>query len=116
MNPFLQIRQLEADLKRKSDLLSEVKVLLKSAAERERRQLADSDELKRKLKLVMSDQIVFAGKFKVQIMIFFFQILEVNPKTPSEALAKELRQTRLTVDRLECEKRELEHRVSTQER
>ena len=47
-----QIRQLEADLKRKSDLLSEVKVLLKSAADRERRQLAESDELKRKLRLV----------------------------------------------------------------
>ena len=39
------------------------------------------------------------------------QILEVNPKTSSEALAKELRQTRLTVDRLECEKKELEHKV-----
>ena len=43
---------MEADLKRKSDLLSEVKVLLKSAAERERRQLGESDELKRKLRLV----------------------------------------------------------------
>ena len=42
-----------------------------------------------------------------------FQILEVNPKTPSEALAKELRQTRLTVDRLECEKKELEHKISS---
>ena len=54
MNGFSdsQIRQLEADLKRKSDLLSEVKVLLKSAADRERRQLAESDELKRKLRLV----------------------------------------------------------------
>ncbi len=85
-----QIRQLEADLKRKSDLLSEVKVLLRSAAERERRQLAESDELKRRFRLV----------------------LEVDPKTPSEALAKELRQTRLTVDRLECEKRELEHKLA----
>ena len=49
-----QIRQLEADLKRKSDLLSEVKVLLKSAAERERRQLAEGEELKRKLRLVLN--------------------------------------------------------------
>ena len=37
----------------------------------------------------------------------------MNPKSPSEALAKELRQTRLTVDRLECEKKELEHKVSS---
>ena len=43
-----------------------------------------------------------------------FQILEVSPKTPSEALAKDLRQTRLTVDRLECEKKELEHKILTQ--
>ena len=92
-------------------MLSEVKVLLKSAAERERRQLADSDELKRKLKLVMLPKLFLAANSKS-----FLQILEVNPKTPSEALAKELRQTRLTVDRLECEKRELEHKVSTQER
>ena len=47
-------------------------------------------------------------------LVALFQILEVNPKTPSEALAKELRQTRLTVDRLECEKKELEHKVSSQ--
>ena len=43
-----------------------------------------------------------------------FQILEVCPKTPSEALAKDLRQTRLTVDRLECEKKELQHKISSQ--
>ena len=49
---------MEADLKRKSDLLSEVKVLLKSAAERERRQLAESDELKRKLRLVCAGAVV----------------------------------------------------------
>lgn len=77
-------------MKRKSDLLAEVKVLLRSAAERERRQIGESDELKRK----------------------FHLILEVDSKTPSEALAKELRQTRLTVDRLECEKKEIAHKLT----
>lgn len=85
------VRQIEADLKRKSDLLSEVKVLLKNAADRERRQLSDLDDLKHKMKI----------------------ILETDPKTPSEILAKELRQTRLTVERLQCEKRELEHQLQT---
>ena len=85
-----EIRKMEADLKRKSDLLAEVKVLLKQAADRERAILASKDELARQLKL----------------------ILEVDPKSPSEALAKELRQARLTIDRLQCEKVELEHNVS----
>ena len=85
-----EIRKMEADLKRKSDLLAEVKVLLKQAADRERAILASKDELARQLKL----------------------ILEVDPKSPSEALAKELRQARLTIDRLQCEKVELEHKVS----
>ncbi|TRY62027.1 hypothetical protein TCAL_01502 [Tigriopus californicus] len=85
------VRQIEADLKRKSDLLSEVKVLLKNAADRERRQLSDLENLKLRMKL----------------------ILETDPKTPSEILAKELRQTRLTVDRLQCEKRELEHQLQS---
>ena len=80
---------MEADLKRKSDLLSEVKVLLKQAADRERSILASKDELSKKLKL----------------------ILDVDPKSPAEALAKELRQSRLTVERLQCEKKELEHKV-----
>ena len=40
-------------------------MLLKSAAERERRQLAESDELKRKLRLVSCDlaEIILGGKF-----------------------------------------------------
>ena len=85
-----EIRKMEADLKRKSDLLAEVKVLLKQAADRERAILASKDELASQLKL----------------------ILEVDPKSPSEALAKELRQARLTIDRLHCEKVELEHKIS----
>ena len=55
------------------------------------------------------DEIILGGKF--ELSFGSSQILEVNPKTSSEALAKELRQTRLTVDRLECEKKELEHKV-----
>ena len=39
----VRMRQMEVDLKRKSDLLSEVKVLLKQAADRERQQ--ESGEL-----------------------------------------------------------------------
>ncbi len=83
------VRRMEADLKRKSDLLTEVKVLLKQAADRERSILASKEELSKKLKL----------------------ILDVDPKSPAEALAKELRQSRLTVERLQCEKKELEHKV-----
>lgn len=86
---LVTMRQMEADLKRKSDLLAEVKVLLKHAAERERGQLAEAEELKKRLRL----------------------ILEVDPKNPSEVLAKELRQIRLTVERLKCEKRELENQI-----
>ena len=38
-------------------------------------------------------------------------LLEISPKDqPAERLAKELRQTRLTVERLECEKKELENK------
>ena len=85
-----EIRKLEADLKRKSDLLTEVKILLKQAADRERSILTAKEELAQKLKL----------------------ILEVDPKSPSEALAKELRQARLTIDRLQNEKKELEHKIS----
>ena len=85
-----EIRKLEADLKRKSDLLTEVKILLKQAADRERSILNAKDELAQKFKL----------------------ILEVDPKSPSEALAKELRQARLTIDRLQNEKKELEHKIS----
>ena len=84
-------RQMEVDLKRKSDLLSEVKVLLKQAADRERAQESEKESLKKKLKI----------------------IIEIDPKTPGEALAKELRQCRLTVDRLTCEKKELEHEILT---
>ena len=82
-------RQMEVDLKRKSDLLSEVKVLLKQAADRERSQEAEKESLKRQLKI----------------------IIDIDPKTPGEALAKELRQCRLTVERLTCEKKELEHEI-----
>ena len=85
-----EIRKMEADLKRKSDLLTEVKVLLKQAADRERAIIAAKEEMSKKLRLVM----------------------EVNPKSPSEHLAKELRQAKLTIDRLECEKKELEHKVT----
>jgi hypothetical protein len=85
-----EIRKMEADLKRKSDLLTEVKILLKRAADREREVLASKEDLSKKLKLV----------------------LEIDPKTPSEALAKELRLTRLTVERLKCEKKEMEHKLA----
>ena len=85
-----EVRKMEADLKRKSDLLTEVKILLKQAADRERAILAAKEDLAHKLKIV----------------------LEVDPKSPSEILAKELRQARLTIDRLQDEKKELEHKVS----
>ena len=81
---------MEVDLKRKSDLLSEVKILLKQATDRERQQEAEKETLKRQLKIVT----------------------DFDPKTPSEALAKELRQARLTIERLDCEKKELEHEIS----
>ncbi len=42
-----QTRQLEEDVKRKSDLLAEVKTLLKKAAEREKSQLEENAELKK---------------------------------------------------------------------
>ena len=42
-------RRLEADLKRKSDLLSEVKVLLGQAAERERSLIAEREDAKTKV-------------------------------------------------------------------
>ena len=87
----VRIRQMEVDLKRKSDLLSEVKVLLKQAADRERQQEIEKETLKRQLKL----------------------ITEIDPKTPSEALAKELRQAKLTIERLACEKKEIEHQLQT---
>ena len=85
------IRKMEADLKRKSDLLSEVKILLKQAAERERAGLAERETLKAQIKT----------------------LLDINPKTPSEALAKELRQARLTIERLACEKKELQHQITS---
>ena len=85
-----EIRQMEADLKRKSDLLSEVKVLLKQAAERERAAIAEKENLKSQIK----------------------NLVEINPKSPSEILAKELRQARLIIDRLNCEKKELENKVA----
>jgi hypothetical protein len=80
---------LEADLKRKSDLLSEVKGLLRRAADRERAHTKEAEDLRRKLDSVLS----------------------VDPKTPAEVLAKELRHARLTVDRLECEKKELSFKL-----
>ena len=39
-------------------------------------------------------------------------MLDVNPKSASETLAKELRQAKLTIDRLECEKKELQHKIA----
>ena len=44
------LRRLEADLKRKSDLLSEVKVLLAQAAERERSLISERDDVKSKVR------------------------------------------------------------------
>ena len=43
------LRRIEADLKRKSDLLSEVKVLLAQAAERERSLIAEREDAKSKV-------------------------------------------------------------------
>ena len=43
------LRRLEADLKRKSDLLSEVKILLAQAAERERSLISERDDAKSKV-------------------------------------------------------------------
>ena len=44
-----ELRRLEADLKRKSDLLSEVKILLAQAAERERSLISERDDAKSKV-------------------------------------------------------------------
>ena len=49
-----ELRRLEADLKRKSDLLSEVKVLLAQAAERERSLISERDEAKSKVFMIIS--------------------------------------------------------------
>ena len=64
--------------------------MLKQAADRERAIMNSKEEIAHKLKL----------------------LLEVDPKSPSEALAKELRQARLTIDRLHNEKKELEHKIT----
>ena len=46
------------------------------------------------------------------IILQIRMLLEISPKDqPAERLAKELRQTRLTVERLECEKKELENKI-----
>ena len=42
-------------------------------------------------------------------------LLDVSARTPSEILAKELRQTRLTGERLECEKKELQFKLEAAE-
>ena len=42
-----QIRQMEVDLKRKSDLLSEVKILLRQAADRERQMMEEKEALRK---------------------------------------------------------------------
>ena len=42
-----QIRQMEVDLKRKSDLLSEVKILLRQAADRERQMIEEKEALRK---------------------------------------------------------------------
>ena len=47
----LRIKQMEIDLKRKTDLLSEVKILLKQAADRERQQEEEKETLRKQLKL-----------------------------------------------------------------
>ena len=70
-------------------LFIEVKVLLKQAAERERAAMADKENLKTQIK----------------------NLVDISPKSPSEVLAKELRQARLVIERLTCEKRELEHKL-----
>ena len=44
------LRIMEADLKRKSDLLSEVKVLLAQAADRERSLISEREEAKAKVR------------------------------------------------------------------
>ncbi|CAB4061293.1 unnamed protein product [Lepeophtheirus salmonis] len=86
---FKENKEMEFDLKRKSDLLNEVKVLLKQAATRERAQTSESEDLKKKVEL----------------------LTQVDPKSPSHILAKELRLSKLTIERLESEKKELEHQI-----
>ena len=53
-NPFFssssQIRQLEEDNKRKGDVMAEVKVLLRQAAEREKGQLEEIEGLKKRVR------------------------------------------------------------------
>ena len=53
-----ELRRLEADLKRKSDLLSEVKILLAQAAERERSLISERDDAKSKVLQTMALDII----------------------------------------------------------
>ena len=73
------------DLARKSDLLSEVKGLLRQAADRER------DQEREKVGEATRDLLhhcVLQEGLKTQLKL----ILNIDPRTPGEALAKELRQ------------------------
>jgi len=63
------------------------------------KQAADKERITKKENIALQDKLKL--------------ILEVNPKTPSEALAKELRQARLTIERINCENKEMKFKLSS---
>ena len=66
------LRRIEADLKRKSDLLSEVKVLLAQAAERERSLIAEREDVKSKASNLY---MLFIPQFYI---IFHLEIIQLE--------------------------------------
>ncbi|XP_056015074.1 centrosomal protein of 290 kDa-like [Ostrea edulis] len=86
-----KLKDLEKELDKKNKLLSDTKTLLKEAAEREQRLLSENQNLKQKN-----------------------AILEKYPqgaKTSDTGLTREFQQARLTIDRLENEKKEIYHEL-----
>ncbi|XP_052811330.1 centrosomal protein of 290 kDa-like [Mya arenaria] len=87
-----RVKTLETDLEKKTKLLSDAKTLLKESALREQRLMAEKDQLLKKV-----------------------AVLERLPPGSSVSevdLARDYQQSRLTIDRLENEKKELAHELS----
>uniref|UniRef100_K1PYW1 Centrosomal protein of 290kDa coiled-coil region domain-containing protein n=1 Tax=Magallana gigas TaxID=29159 RepID=K1PYW1_MAGGI len=86
-----KLKDLEKELEKKNKLLNNTKTLLKEAAEREQRLLTENQDLKQRN-----------------------AILEKYPhgaKTSDSGLTKDFQQARLTIDRLENEKKEIQHEL-----
>lgn len=86
-----KLKDLEKELEKKNKLIINTKTLLKEAAEREQRLLTENQDLKQKN-----------------------AILEKYPhgaKTSDTGLTKDFQQARLTIERLENEKKEIQHEL-----